>query len=49
VIVAEDFNEVLGSATDGLTRLCSECGRIDIVATNHVPMEFATHSKKAVQ
>jgi hypothetical protein len=45
VIVAGDFNEVLGSATDGLTRLCSECGLVDIVATNHVPMEFATHSQ----
>jgi hypothetical protein len=35
----------LGTSPEGLTKLCSECGLVDIVATTHPPTEFATCSK----
>jgi hypothetical protein len=45
VIVAGDLNEVMGTSPEGITKLCSGCGLVDIVASTHPPTEFATCSK----
>ena len=43
VIVAGDFNEVLGMTTRGLTQLHSECGLIDPILEKHGTTDFSTY------
>ena len=44
VNVGGDFNEVLGlSDADGLERLCTECGLVDIILAKHGRTDFDTY------
>jgi len=44
VSVGGDFNEVLGlEDTDGLTRLCTDCGLVDITLAKHGRTDFDTY------
>jgi hypothetical protein len=45
ILVAGDFNEVLGETPGGLTRLVSECGLTDVIAHQHQAMEFSTYQR----
>jgi hypothetical protein len=45
LIVAGDFNEVIGSTPDGLTRLCSECGLYDAIVDKHQATGFAMYAR----
>lgn len=45
IIVAGDFNEVLGLDTTGLTKLCAECKLVDPILQKHFPSSFATHNR----
>ena len=45
VIVAGDFNEVMGATTQGLTRLHSECSLIDAVLDKHGETDFTTYQR----
>ena len=44
VSVGGDFNEVLGlEDADGLARLCTDCGLVDIILANHGRTDFDTY------
>jgi hypothetical protein len=45
VIVAGDFNEIIGETTQGLTKLCSECHLVDIIRSHHPRRDFTTYSR----
>jgi hypothetical protein len=45
VIVAGDFNEVLGLVNSGLTRLCSECFLQDIILSRHHWTGYSTYNR----
>ena len=35
VVVGGDFNETLGDTMDGLTKLCNDCGLVDVHNNRH--------------
>ena len=35
VVVGGDFNETLGDSMDGLTKLCNDCGLVDVHSSRH--------------
>jgi hypothetical protein len=45
VIVAGDFNEVIGIETRGMTRLCSECNLRDPILHYHGRRDFSTYNR----
>ena len=45
LVVAGDFNKVLGQTTRGLTRSHSECGLIDAVLDKHGDTDFTTYQR----
>ena len=45
VIIAGDFNEVMGETDRGLTKLHSECSLIDAVLDKHGATEFTTYQR----
>jgi endonuclease/exonuclease/phosphatase family metal-dependent hydrolase len=45
IVIAGDFNEVIGSTPDGLTPLCSECGLYDPIVDCHQTTGFSTYTR----
>jgi hypothetical protein len=45
IIVAGDFNEVLGLRDSGLTRLCTRRKLVDVVLHNHQETDFRTYTR----
>jgi hypothetical protein len=45
VLVAGDFNETLGDAFGGMSRLVSDCGLFDVVADRHGQVGFSTYQR----
>lgn len=45
VIVAGDFNDVIGLANTGLTKLCSQCHLLDIILSKHHRTDYTTYSR----
>jgi hypothetical protein len=45
IILAGDFNEILHTSFEGMTRLATECGLTDIMYNHHGRDDFATYNR----
>jgi hypothetical protein len=45
IMVLGDFNEEMGESNNGLTRLITECGLVDVVANQHLAGGFSTYDR----
>ena len=45
ILITGDFNEVLGSDSDGMSKIASETGLLDIMAAHHLEQPPATYAR----